>query len=71
MDFYLLPPEINSARIVAGPGAAPMFAASLAWRGLLSSCGLRRLLIVRRSGLSLTLRGRGLQRLRWLPRRRP
>ncbi|BBY20194.1 PPE family protein [Mycobacterium stomatepiae] len=34
MDFYLLPPEINSARIVAGPGAAPMFAASLAWRGI-------------------------------------
>ncbi|BAX93046.1 PPE family protein [Mycobacterium shigaense] len=34
MDFYLLPPEINSARIVSGPGAAPMLAASLAWRGI-------------------------------------
>jgi PPE-repeat protein len=31
MDFALLPPEINSARIYAGPGSGPMLAASAAW----------------------------------------
>lgn len=30
MDFAL-PPEINSARIYAGPGAGPMLAAAMAW----------------------------------------
>jgi PPE-repeat protein len=31
MDFGLLPPEINSARIYAGPGSAPMLAAAAGW----------------------------------------
>lgn len=31
MDFGALPPEINSARMYAGPGAAPLIAASVAW----------------------------------------
>lgn len=30
MDFALLPPEVNSGRMYAGPGTAPMFAASAA-----------------------------------------
>ncbi|AKN15668.1 PPE family protein [Mycobacterium haemophilum DSM 44634] len=31
MDFASLPPEINSARMYAGPGAGPMLAAAAAW----------------------------------------
>lgn len=33
MDFGALPPEINSARMYAGPGSAPMMAAATAWAG--------------------------------------
>jgi PPE-repeat protein len=31
MDFGALPPEFNSARIIAGPGSGPMLAAASAW----------------------------------------
>ena len=34
MDYGTLPPEINSARMYAGPGSAPMLAAASAWDGL-------------------------------------
>ncbi|WP_375488078.1 PPE family protein [uncultured Mycobacterium sp.] len=34
MDFGLLPPEINSARMYAGPGAGPMLTAAAAWDSL-------------------------------------
>jgi PPE-repeat protein len=34
MDFGALPPEINSARIYAGPGSGPLMTASAAWDGL-------------------------------------
>ncbi|OBK24033.1 hypothetical protein A5634_04545 [Mycobacterium asiaticum] len=34
VDYGLLPPEINSGRIYAGPGAAPLLAAAAAWSGL-------------------------------------
>ena len=34
MDFGALPPEINSARMYAGPGAGPMLTAAAAWDGL-------------------------------------
>jgi PPE-repeat protein len=34
MDFTALPPEINSARMYAGPGSAPMLAAAEAWESL-------------------------------------
>jgi PPE-repeat protein len=34
MDFGLLPPEVNSGRMYAGPGAGPMLAAAAAWDGL-------------------------------------
>jgi PPE-repeat protein len=34
MDFAILPPEINSGRMYAGPGAGPMLAAAAAWDGL-------------------------------------
>ncbi|GFG97703.1 hypothetical protein MTIM_35820 [Mycobacterium timonense] len=34
MDFAALPPEINSARIYAGPGPTSMLAAAAAWTGL-------------------------------------
>lgn len=34
MDYGNLPPEVNSARIHAGPGSAPMLAAASAWDGL-------------------------------------
>ncbi|HVQ98519.1 MAG TPA: PPE family protein, partial [Mycobacterium sp.] len=31
MDFGMLPPEINSVRMYAGPGSGPMIAAATAW----------------------------------------
>jgi PPE-repeat protein len=34
MDFGALPPEINSARIYAGPGSGPLMTAAVAWDGL-------------------------------------
>jgi PPE-repeat protein len=34
MDFASLPPEINSARMYAGPGSRPMLAAAATWDGL-------------------------------------
>lgn len=34
IDFGALSPEINSGRMYAGPGSAPMMAAAAAWRGL-------------------------------------
>jgi PPE-repeat protein len=34
MDFGALPPEINSARMYAGPGSAPLLSAAAAWDGL-------------------------------------
>lgn len=34
MDFGALPPEINSGRMYAGAGAAPMMAAAAAWNSL-------------------------------------
>lgn len=34
MDYAALPPEVNSARMYAGPGAAPMTAAASAWSAL-------------------------------------
>lgn len=39
MDFGSLPPEINSARMYAGVGAAPMMAAAAAWNGLAVELG--------------------------------
>jgi PPE-repeat protein len=34
VDFAMLPPEINSGRMYAGPGSGPMLAAATAWNGL-------------------------------------
>jgi PPE-repeat protein len=34
MDFALLPPEVNSARMYAGPGSGPMIATASAWNAL-------------------------------------
>jgi PPE-repeat protein len=34
MDFGALPPEINSSRMYAGPGAGPLLIAAAAWDGL-------------------------------------
>ncbi len=33
LDFAMLPPEINSARMYAGAGSGPMLAAASAWNG--------------------------------------
>lgn len=33
-EFAALPPEVNSARMYAGPGTGPMLVAAAAWRGL-------------------------------------
>ena len=37
LDFAMLPPEINSARMYSGPGSGPMIAAASAWKSLASS----------------------------------
>jgi PPE-repeat protein len=34
MDFGALPPEINSARMYAGPGAGPLIGAAAAWQSI-------------------------------------
>lgn len=34
MDFWLLPPEINSLRLWTGPGSTPLLAAATVWDGL-------------------------------------
>ena len=34
LDFGALPPEINSARMYAGPGSSSLQAAASAWNGL-------------------------------------
>ncbi|MGO8962494.1 PPE family protein, SVP subgroup [Mycobacterium sp.] len=34
MDYGILPPEINSSRMYAGPGSGPMLAAAEAWESL-------------------------------------
>jgi PPE-repeat protein len=34
MDFAMLPPEVNSGRMYAGPGSGPMLSAATAWDGL-------------------------------------
>jgi PPE-repeat protein len=39
MDFGALPPEINSGRMYAGPGAGPMMAAATAWNTLAAELG--------------------------------
>ncbi|WP_067970248.1 PPE family protein [Mycolicibacter icosiumassiliensis] len=39
VDFGALPPEINSARMYFGPGAAPMMAAAAAWNELAVELG--------------------------------
>ncbi len=39
LDFGALPPEINSARIYAGPGSGPIMAAAAGWDGLASELG--------------------------------
>jgi PPE-repeat protein len=39
MDYGILPPEINSARMYAGPGSGPMLTAASAWGGLAAELG--------------------------------
>lgn len=39
MDYGIFPPEINSARMYAGPGSGPMLAAASAWDGLAAELG--------------------------------
>ncbi|MGB7142321.1 PPE family protein, partial [Mycobacterium sp.] len=40
MDFGMLPPEINSGRMYAGPGSGPMIAAAAAWDDLAAQLNL-------------------------------
>ena len=34
IDFGVLPPEVNSARMYCGPGSGPMMAVAAAWRAV-------------------------------------
>jgi triacylglycerol lipase len=34
MNFSVLPPEVNSVRVIDGPGSGPMFEAAAAWDGI-------------------------------------
>ncbi|WP_286670882.1 PPE family protein [Mycobacterium paraterrae] len=36
MDFFALPPEVNSLRIYSGPGSGPLIASATAWQGVAS-----------------------------------
>jgi PPE-repeat protein len=40
LDFGVLPPEINSGRMYAGPGAQPMLVAAAAWDELAAELGM-------------------------------
>jgi PPE-repeat protein len=40
MDFGMLPPEVNSGRMYAGAGAAPLMTAASAWDGLAAELSL-------------------------------
>jgi PPE-repeat protein len=40
MDYAVLPPELNSARMYSGPGSGPILAAAAAWNGLAGDLGL-------------------------------
>jgi PPE-repeat protein len=39
MNFAVLPPEMNSARMFAGAGRGPMLAAAAAWDGVAEELG--------------------------------
>src|SRR5262245_58229103 len=39
VNFQILPPEINSARIYGGAGSGPFLAAAAAWDGLAAELG--------------------------------
>ncbi|OOK82361.1 PPE family protein [Mycobacterium kansasii] len=42
MNFFVLPPEINSLRMFTGAGSAPMLQAAAAWDGLAEELARRR-----------------------------
>lgn len=71
MDFGMLPPEINSARMYTGPGAGPLLAAAAAWDGLADS------LYSTATSYSAVISGltsdqwQGRRRRRWPPPPRP
>ena len=72
MDYGILPPEINSARIYTGPGSGPILAAASAWGGLAARAEFRG--IVLHCGdlrVDRRLLGRSGCRSRWRPRPRP
>ncbi|OOK66369.1 PPE family protein [Mycobacterium kansasii] len=71
MNFSVLPPEINSARMFVGAGPGPMLSAAAAWDGLAAE-----LQAAATSFSSVTSElaappGRGRRRRRWQPRPHP
>ncbi|OOK78587.1 PPE family protein [Mycobacterium kansasii] len=68
MNYSVLPPEINSSRMFAGAGAAPMLDAAAAWAGLAEELSSAASSFGSLTSGWLPRHGRGPRRPRWWQR---